>query len=437
MPKDSTLRQRDQKSNSPVGGVFETRPREEAGKWKVASQSGFANTLGIQVTESEGHPWPQKRGRFKGDVGGPFGTYKTKLEVVTPRSITLRRDTSSLTGPTIYNNRYKGSVCAPFPTSSGKPQFPSASFAPSSDVNEMGAIAIARCSPTNSVANASTFLAELHREKLPHLPGCRTLESRLRPLLNVADEFLNVEFGWLPIISDVTDLANAVKKASTVLKQYKRDEGKLVRRMFRFPIERSESEESLGESYPFLNGNLTGFNSLGPKGVNMRRRVSTRELWFSGAFTYHIPDQNDSWKGLMDAESTANKLLGTTLTPASLWELTPWSWAVDWFSNAQEVITNLQNIEIYGLVLQYGYMMEHRSNSDIYTMKDRTGLWYDTKGSLATSVEVPLSSCSSVILSSESKTRVKANPFGFGLTEADLSPTQIAIAAALGITLLL
>lgn len=418
MPKDTNIRQRRLHGSKAAGGTRLDRA-STSDPWKVVpTATGSLNLSGTQITRSEGHRWPPPR-RFSGDLGGPFSTVKCET-VCSPSNISIE-DSFKL-------KKYIGSVTCPHPRISSLtgPTYPASSLSPAGDLNALGATAIALSSPTNSVAESATFLAEMHREGLPSLPGIRLWKGRTKALLGIAEEFLNAEFGWLPLVSDITNTANAVRHARTVLSQYKRDEGKLVRRQFRFPIEHTESDTIYKENIKAILGNgsfnVPGFNS-GLSGTVRCHRNVTRKTWFSGAFTYHIPSQNDSWLGLMSAGSEADKLFGTSLTPEVLWELTPWSWAIDWFSNAQEVIHNLQSIEIYGLVLQYGYMMDETIISDTYTMDGDSGY----KG-------VKVSSVAPVTLTTVSKQRVKANPFGFGVEWADLSPTQLAIAAALGIT---
>lgn len=421
MPQEEGVRSRVVDGSKAGGGTFFTRASTKD-QWVVdKARTGSQSFRGTQITKSAGHRWPPPRGRFNGDIGGGFSTVKQTAEFA-PTSVLL------LDGPPQLK-KFTGSCTAPHPRISAKtsPTYPSGSLSPAGDLNALGAVAVAQSSPTNPVASATTFLAEMHREGLPSLPGIRTWENRTKALLGVAEDFLNYEFALSPLKREILSFANSASHSRTIIDQYKRDEGKLVRRKFRFPMSQSVEETVYKEgSRPTLgNGsfNVPDFNSSEPIGNTLRHRVVTRKTWFSGAFTYHIPSDNDYFGGLMDAGSEADKLFGTTLTPESIWELTPWSWAIDWFSNAQEVITNFQNIELYGLVLQYGYMMDETITKDTYTFEGGTGF----KG-------VKSSNVAPVTLTTVTKHRVKANPFGFGIEWADLSPTQLAIAAALGIT---
>jgi hypothetical protein len=116
-----------------------------------------------------------------------------------------------------------------------------------------------------------------------------------------------------------------------------------------------------------------------------------------------------------------DKLFGSALTPDLMWELTPWTWAIDWFSNAGDVLNNVTAFKLAGLVMRYGYIMEESIENRTYEMPS-TG-YSSLTGTL------PPSSYTKIV-----KRRRDANPFGFGLTWEGLSPTQLAITAALGIT---
>jgi hypothetical protein len=114
-------------------------------------------------------------------------------------------------------------------------------------------------------------------------------------------------------------------------------------------------------------------------------------------------------------------LLGTRLTPEVLYNLTPWSWALDWIVDLGAVIGNISAFLADGLILQYGYIMQETVISDIYTLTgatcgNRPVQLYQTLGTIQ-------------------KLRRKATPYGFGLNPNAFSDRQWAILAALGLTL--
>jgi hypothetical protein len=137
--------------------------------------------------------------------------------------------------------------------------------------------------------------------------------------------------------------------------------------------------------------------------------------WFSGAFKYHVPIGVSQGELLDEHYARAKKLLGVRLTPDTLWELAPWSWAADWFANTGDIVTNISNLGTDAMVMQYGYMMSS------YKQEKTTSFRYGN-----------LSGYQRFI--TERKKRIPASPYGFASTFDGLSTRQKAVCAALGIT---
>jgi hypothetical protein len=156
-------------------------------------------------------------------------------------------------------------------------------------------------------------------------------------------------------------------------------------------------------------------NLFGHEGKTIRTRKTSTRQWFSGAFTYHLPIDNLKIMGPNDVRRRG--LINFDLTPETLWNLAPWSWAVDWFVPVGDLIGNLQDWSTDGLVMRYGYCMEHSVTTDTYNYIGQGGQYVGA-----------------IRLSTESKVRIQANPFGFGMSWESLSPRQLAIVAALGLS---
>jgi hypothetical protein len=116
------------------------------------------------------------------------------------------------------------------------------------------------------------------------------------------------------------------------------------------------------------------------------------------------------------ALAKANKLYGTSVTPDVLWNLSPWSWGVDWFANTGDVIHNMSVLSNDTLVLLYGYSMR----SDVV---ERT--------SVGTSSVNGKTYTSKLVTTSTVKQRRPANPYGFGSGGLALTPSRVAIVTAL------
>jgi len=303
--------------------------------------------------------------------------------------------------------------------------FPPALNSSIDDMCGFGATAISRCEPTNQLASVSVALGELTNEGLPDLPLVHSLKKRAKYVKQAGKEFLNVSFGWLPLTRDVRQIAEAAADLDRRLAFYEALSGKPIRRTYRFPDEISTTEEVANYTargliaFSDVLPNLVG--DTGERGLVVVKTIKSTQRWFSGAFTYYLPDDYDSRQRLKAYGSSARHLLGIELTPETLWNLAPWTWAADWVSNAGDVIHNVTQFATGGLIMHYGYIMEHTVHEYVIEHVGPTGLPH-------------VDTLPAVSFTTETKQRVHANPYGFGVTWEGLSPFQISILSALGIS---
>jgi len=415
------LRTRERQLSGPLFKYHATW--QSAYGYMLQEQEYSFNARGRQITVSEGHQWPPPLEGKLIDRGGPF--YTTKSYLASPRVMPFTKLRSY---PNEYNQfeTFEGVILPNIPGLSAPNWdafYPPSMISSDDDLLEKGTTAISRCKPTNSVANLGTTLAETMREGIPALVGKTLLEKKTKSLLGKgAGEFLNISFGWMPLVSDVKKAAKAIRRSDDILAQYERDAGNVVRRKYYFPLEKThEDTVILSNTYPTGFGILQNIR-MGLEGDVIRRRTVERKTWFSGAFTYYLPSDYDSRNKIKELRTKADLLLSTDLTPELLWNIGPWSWLTDWFANTGDVISNLQDFLTGELVMRYGYIMETVKVSDTYTHK-----LINPPTRFAAHV-------TELTFVTETKRRLSANPFGFGLQWNGLSPFQQAILAALGIT---
>lgn len=233
-----------------------------------------------------------------------------------------------------------------------------------------------------------------------------------------AEQWLNHQFGWLPFVSDVRRLYNTYKNLDKEIARVKTNNGKWLRRRCSL----SGGEETTALSYsnvtshrPVLNTYYSlgiPFDQIGSTTVNART-VTTN--WFEGCFRYFIPDiDSPEWE-----KRAVYSLFGLRPNASLIWELTPWSWLADWFTNIGDVISNLDNNLAENLVAKYAYSMTTREqyvdvsstyNTNIFSLSDTWSYGVTTKG------------------------RAAVGPFGVASSWDSLSPRQWSILSALGIS---
>lgn len=295
---------------------------------------------------------------------------------------------------------------------------PDPSLVHGSQMMSWGTTAIARCSPTNPNFSLSTLLGEVKKDGLPSLIGTSFWKERTQVARAAGKEYLNSEFGWQPLLRDIQGFFSAVKQSGDLLDQYRKDSGKKIRRGYRFPTSSHTSASPLGfmPFFPSTTGAAVGWRG-------MTIQSYSEEIWFSGAFKYHIPVSSTQLGKFSRWVSLADHAFGVKPTPEVIWNLAPWSWAVDWFSNTGDVMTNISNLGRDGMVMQYGYIMCERK---------KVTQSYGT--ALSTADPRFKGKTSTYITRSKTAQRDKATPYGFGINLDTLSPNQIAVLAALGLS---
>jgi len=293
------------------------------------------------------------------------------------------------------------------------------------DLNAMGAKGINKYRPDSMQAGLSQFIGEL--KDLPQIPVELMLKSR--SFLNYAgSEYLNFQFGWLPFLSDIKKFLSALLNFDKRLAQLQKDSGRRVRRRGMLSHDSNIStftDQGVLRVWPGAIGN-PNYVSI----YDSRKQTTTtkHEYSFSGRFQYWLQPVGS----LRYYEQISRILLGVDLTPRLVWELTPWSWLIDWFTNVGDIISNAVDIAEDSLVIDYAYSTgfyskEIRTESTTYR-RNADGIFdYPTHGGSAGVT------CAHVY-KEEIKKRNQATPYGFGVTFTGLTSVQQAILAALGFT---
>jgi hypothetical protein len=275
-----------------------------------------------------------------------------------------------------------------------------------SSLNTQGATAISRSIPSNPIFDLATFIGETRADGLPNAAGVATWRNRTHLANSAGDEYLNVEFGWLPFVSDLKNFAKAVNNSHEIWSRYRKGSGHKSRVGYSFPS--TEDSKSSAVSFGALP-------SSAGTGSGIVTEFARDTIWFKGAFKYYIPEPHGLGSRMEYYRSQARLLYGLDLSPATVWNLTPWSWATDWFADTGDVLNNISRLGDDGLVLQYGYIMSQQTLQSIMA---------GNINGVAVSRTDTTKRCR----------RLPSNPYGFGVSWDSLSNTQLAVLAALGLS---
>ncbi|UJQ85413.1 MAG: putative maturation protein [Gulmivirus nemorisadaptatum] len=202
-------------------------------------------------------------------------------------------------------------------------------------VEQAATTALARANPSRPNVDVWAFLAELRDlPKMVFQVGnyLRKVQSGRPPSReDVASGYLGWTFGWAPLISDLgklLDFQSAVDKRVKALE--KLNSGELRRTVTVFDAAR--------------DGGYTDLY-VGPLySATVRFRVFYRNHSKCWVRVRYVPTHALPPNGSGEQQDLARSLVfGHNISHETLWNLMPWSWLIDWFSNAGEFIAAHNN----------------------------------------------------------------------------------------------
>ncbi|DAD51614.1 maturation protein [ssRNA phage Gerhypos.3_15] len=254
--------------------------------------------------------------------------------------------------------------------------------------------------------------------------------SALKHLLmpkEIGDQFLNEQFGWVPFLSDMKDLYRTYNNQNRFILEILKGNGAWIKKTGRVHSENTIEEVASvdnfsGYVYPPMTDQF--YRSSGSFVTSHLYTTLESEVWFDASFKFYAPEfdilgGNRASKGDYGRIMRLIHLYGARVSPTVIWELTPWTWLVDWFSNAGRVFDNVTSTVFDRLVNRWAFVMQ------------RTRKWAVNDSTIhLRSGDVKCSWTQQIV----SKRRNEATPYGFGLTSGDLSTRQQLILGALGLT---
>jgi hypothetical protein len=286
----------------------------------------------------------------------------------------------------------------------------------------LGASAIARVNPMKPHSDVLTPVLELLKDGRPKMVGASLWKDQTNLARSAGKDYLNYEFGWAPLVRDIRDFAKTVSQVNELVQSFERQSGRRLRRRVSMGTSSSIGvpTERTGGTFPI--------SVMFQNGYNHTSSYTRGRTWFSGAFKYYLPES-----GLGRYTTLAQKLFGVKLTPELLWNLAPWTWAVDWFANVGDILENISYLGSDACVLEWGYMMNSR---DIVTVSNTTtfgGVGANGKP-YHSGVRAGEKYTFSTVETTSFKTRVPSTAYSFSATPAPLTGKQQAIIAALGLS---
>lgn len=308
---------------------------------------------------------------------------------------------------------------------------------------------ILRTRPGRPEASLGQFLAELR--DFPSVPG-RSLLRALRgvPLRGVVpsirtemnyfrraarasgEEYLNFVFGWKPFVQDLQAFYTLCKGIDASIQKLVDENRKNIRRRTSFGTSTVVVPSVAGAGHGSWNQPMVscGGYSVPPSGTGVtsvsRVTKTTTRTWFVAGYRYHIPNTTSwLWKGRAVAA-----LFGAFPTPELLWNVTPWTWLIDWFEDVGSLAGYFSPTAVDALVTRYAFTMR--------TTRIVEECVANTRLDPAATSNRQWSGCAGVLRTLRTRVTKQRGtgwaPFGTSQNLPSLNAKQVAILAALGLS---
>lgn len=366
---------------------------------------------------SRGNPFRLTRGHTT-DIGGNFDHWKYEFGENQTYPYHYKYGASNQSGLVTVNQRVRDGVNQSQATldlsnlRTGRPS-----------LDVIGAKLVSRASPTAPQAGLLQALVELKREGLPSLKSALWQKKSLK---GAGGDYLNYQFGWLPLISDIRNMAHAVIHQDMLIRQFEENANKSVRRRRSIKPEVTTGNTVLTANSVYATGPTVTAYVVKPT-LSQTSKVEM-ETWFSGSFRYYVPTGSDIVSRSARLAQQARYLYGLALDPSTVWNLLGWTWLVDWVFDSGDLISTFSDSIYNGQILEYGYVMRKLTQTWTYEMTAAT--MSDKFLGSSTYVIPPLKAELRLV----SHERHQATPYGFGLSWSGFSSKQLAILAALGLS---
>ncbi len=377
------------------------------------------------------------------DDGGPF--YLKKLELLSPGvSWSASADSGSTYDPYYYETSANATAVASNPRLD--PLFTMDLYSienewdfsvPPKPLVEYGPEAMRRLDPTRikGIPTLARSIAELAREGIPRNPAkilSDLVNAKKMAGKRTGSDYLAVNFGWKPLLSDLIAIVQTYQNIRPLVAQLLRDEGQSVRRSGTLDKirERTEPTETFFNITPKIGTGTAGAfpNTSDGYGRVMTWTETREDVWFAGKGNYVLPETFDQ-----PSDSDIENFLSiqkALLSPAIVYDLIPWTWLVNWFTNLGDIVANAYGSGVGTYTAQYCYLMRRRKVTEYFVGTDLPTYEFQTFRA------IPVTKIRNVTATVTKTTleRIAATPYGFGLTLDELSPSQWAILTALGLS---
>jgi len=412
---------------------------------KLTSSFNILNTGSASLSSGFRRTWDRTNPGPPYSQGGPFKKIEYHIAQGERKGFGVYSSKGNPAFPAGSYREYTGDFCTGNDWGTGNStDFSTSALSDFTNLSAYHTLAWDKTSPRVSKAGIAQFIVELRELPTMLATTANLLHNSWRSFgggyssivmhpSSVADNFLNHNFGWVPFINDLLSLWDTYENSHKYIAQTVRDNGRWLRRKSVL-----ETTESTIRASRFFHSS-TDPNSLS---VNMEPLLApmvvdgttckaltdiydtnVSQVWAVGSFKYYRPEFDDNLADFSGGFNTVKRLLtiyGARINPTVVWKLTPWTWAIDWFTSVGKFIEHHDQFIEDGVVSRYLYCMK---STERRLLKSTTFNWYSGPRNLNWFRRL-----------NYKQREVADSPYGFNQPWNSLSAKQWAILGAIGIT---
>jgi len=334
-----------------------------------------------------------------------------------------------------------------------------AAVASDNDIRAVGGNMLRESRPTKPHANLSQWFGELYQfggmfdvphelpEQLQKYSGSKLDEFRRfrEGGRAVGSGYLAGQFGWLPFVGEVINSLDTIANSGPLLDEFVRNSAKLIprkRRKTTYQDATSFSGILSGAGDPHTVYTTTQNRLDSVIGLRAQKTIGLSNFRFkydttvtrvdsyrsSALYEYFVADPSGFLKKAKRFSQEAKYLLGdSNISLSTFWELTPWSWAIDWSFNLGGLLSFQESVAEDGLVARRCSTVWQRDISVVTHWEP----FYQTTGNAYVNILDPdLIS----VTNYRQQRRLAGSPYDMGIDWSGFSTQKWFILGALGLT---
>lgn len=322
---------------------------------------------------------------------------------------------------------------------------PNSAVRTDSFIRTQGGELLRQSRPTSPHASLAQWVGELRDfGSLFRAADLSSLKGQSRA---IGSGYLSWQFALVPFFGDLQQAAQAILDSGPILRQFLLESNKIQHRSRKRILTQDalsvsgsnvgnnanngQNEQPSSSSTPYGTINYSFRKACGYNAIRSTYKTTlTVTEWIKSfaKFEYFAFDPDGFLERITSYEQKARHLLGLSLTPDVVWELTPWSWMVDWFFDIGGFLSYQVSVESDSLVCRQSGSVYERT----YDLVMHPLVYASNSQQVSFLSKTP--TAWNPMLTVRHQRRLPGSPYDMGIDWSGFSTQRWFILGALGMT---